>query len=84
MFMTFPPAAGTNLDSLVQSFAESDIAGDIHDEIQQAMAVAREANGRNGLVIGNSTGSAIGRGYAFGSSSSCHNGHGKISTATHS
>ncbi|KAI0905656.1 hypothetical protein F4824DRAFT_399407 [Ustulina deusta] len=59
-----PPAAGTNLDSLVQSFAESDIAGDIHDEIQQAMAVAREANGRNGLVIGNSTGSAIGRGYA--------------------
>ncbi|KAI1349292.1 hypothetical protein F5Y01DRAFT_289623 [Xylaria sp. FL0043] len=59
-----PPAAGTNLDSLVQSFAESDIAGEIHDEIQQAVAVAREANGQNGLVIGNGNSSAIGRGYA--------------------
>ncbi|KAI0976907.1 hypothetical protein F4678DRAFT_128699 [Xylaria arbuscula] len=59
-----PPAAGTNLDSLVQSFAESDIASDVHEEIQQAVAAAREANGQNGLVIGNGSGSAIGRGYA--------------------
>ncbi|TGJ79112.1 hypothetical protein E0Z10_g9653 [Xylaria hypoxylon] len=59
-----PPAAGSNLDTLVQSFAESDIAGDVHDEIQQVVATAREANGRNGLVNGNGNSSAIGRGYA--------------------
>ncbi|KAI1198197.1 hypothetical protein F5X97DRAFT_300192 [Nemania serpens] len=64
-----PPAAGTNLDILVQSFAESDIAENIHDEIQQAVAAAREANGQNGQngqngAVGNHNGSAIGRGYA--------------------
>ncbi|KAI1165791.1 hypothetical protein F5B18DRAFT_148296 [Nemania serpens] len=61
-----PPAAGTNLDMLVQSFAESDIAESIHDAIQQVVAAAREANGQNGQngVIGNHNGSAIGRGYA--------------------
>ncbi|KAI1821118.1 hypothetical protein F4861DRAFT_533181 [Xylaria intraflava] len=59
-----PPAAGTNLDSLVQSFAESDIAGNIHDEIKQAVAAAHEANGQNDVVIGNGNGGAIGRGYA--------------------
>ncbi|KAI0410028.1 hypothetical protein F4802DRAFT_11111 [Xylaria palmicola] len=58
-----PPAAGTNLDTLVQSFAESDIAENIHDEIQQAVTTAREANGRNGLINGDGS-SAIGRGYA--------------------
>ncbi|KAJ2984075.1 hypothetical protein NUW58_g6140 [Xylaria curta] len=59
-----PPAAGTSLDALVQSFAESDIAENIHEEIKQALAVAREANGQNGVHIGNTNGSAIGRGYA--------------------
>ncbi|KAI1179051.1 hypothetical protein F4777DRAFT_535406 [Nemania sp. FL0916] len=59
-----PPAAGSNLDSLVQSYAESDIADTIHDEIQQAVAAAREANGQNGQVTGGSNGTAIGRGYA--------------------
>ncbi|KAI0446504.1 hypothetical protein F4803DRAFT_17787 [Xylaria telfairii] len=62
-----PPAAGTNLDALVQSFAESDISENTHDEIRQAIATAREANGQNGqngVVIGNGNGSAIGRGYA--------------------
>jgi ATP-binding cassette subfamily G (WHITE) protein 2 len=60
-----PPAAGTNLDTLIQSFIESDIAGNIHDEIQQAVFAAHEANGQNG-VAGNSNGNggAIGRGYA--------------------
>ncbi|KAI0160619.1 hypothetical protein GGR57DRAFT_388693 [Xylariaceae sp. FL1272] len=65
-----PPAAGTNLDILVQSFADSQIATAIHDEIQQAVQSAREANGQNGsagpngVVNGNGNGSAIGRGYA--------------------
>ncbi|KAI1338403.1 hypothetical protein F5Y15DRAFT_128100 [Xylariaceae sp. FL0016] len=65
-----PPAAGTNLDSLVQSFADSDIAGSIHDEIQQAVTGARDANGQNGSGPngangnGHAGGSAIGRGYA--------------------
>ncbi|KAI2638631.1 hypothetical protein GGS21DRAFT_449636 [Xylaria nigripes] len=59
-----PPAAGTNLDNLIQSFAESDIAASIQDEIQQAVATAREANGQNNVVYGNSNTSAIGRGYA--------------------
>ncbi|KAI0546473.1 hypothetical protein F4679DRAFT_410622 [Xylaria curta] len=59
-----PPSAGTNLDALVQSFAESNIAENTHDEIQQAVAAAREVNGQNGTVIGNNNGSAIGRGYA--------------------
>lgn len=61
-----PPAAGTNLDALVQSFAESEIAENIHEEIQQAVATAHEANGQNGVAIGNGNGnvSAIGRGYA--------------------
>lgn len=62
-----PPAAGTNLDALVQSFAESEIAENIHEEIQQAVANAHEANGQNGAANGNGNGngngSAIGRGY---------------------
>lgn len=45
-----PPAAlgGTDLDVLVSSFAESDIATATHDEIQQAVASAATANGQNG------------------------------------
>ncbi|KAI1632186.1 hypothetical protein F4809DRAFT_108929 [Biscogniauxia mediterranea] len=61
-----PPSADTSLDSLVRSYAESDIASKIHEEIQQAEIAAREANGQNGLVANgmNGTSSAIGRGYA--------------------
>ncbi|KAI5857370.1 hypothetical protein GGS23DRAFT_345946 [Durotheca rogersii] len=61
-----PPAAGTNLDSLVLAFAESDIASDIHDEILQAAASAQAANGQNGNGAQGAygDGSAIGRGYA--------------------
>ncbi|KAI8629764.1 hypothetical protein F5Y19DRAFT_75536 [Xylariaceae sp. FL1651] len=61
-----PPAAGTNLDALVQSFFESDIAAGIHDEIHQAVVAAREANGQNGVAVGNGNGNGnpIGRGYA--------------------
>ncbi|KAL7620149.1 FAD-dependent urate hydroxylase [Parahypoxylon ruwenzoriense] len=61
-----PPSAGTNLDSLVQAFAESDISGSIHGEIQQAVTSARRANGQNGNALqgGHPNGSAIGRGYA--------------------
>ncbi|KAI0179033.1 hypothetical protein GGR52DRAFT_534567 [Hypoxylon sp. FL1284] len=61
-----PPSAETNLDGLVHTYAESDIANNIHEEIEQAIANARVANGQNGNgangVQGN--GSAIGRGYA--------------------
>ncbi|KAI1329767.1 hypothetical protein F5Y16DRAFT_81260 [Xylariaceae sp. FL0255] len=63
-----PPAAGTNLDTLVLSYVESDIASSIHDEIQQAISASHEANGQNGAADATSTRSgnsgAIGRGYA--------------------
>ncbi|KAI1502531.1 hypothetical protein F5X99DRAFT_157626 [Biscogniauxia marginata] len=61
-----PPSAGTTLDSLVLSYAESDIANSIHDEIEQATVVAREANGQNGHAANglNGTNSVLGRGYA--------------------
>ncbi|OTB02698.1 hypothetical protein M426DRAFT_322454 [Hypoxylon sp. CI-4A] len=60
-----PPSASTNLDGLVHAYAESDIAGSIHDEIQQAVTGARIANGQNGNGTGgHQNGSAIGRGYA--------------------
>jgi ABC-type multidrug transport system ATPase subunit/ABC-type multidrug transport system permease subunit len=44
-----PPSAGTGteLDYLVQSYIQSDIAGNTHDEIQQAIDSAQNANGRN-------------------------------------
>ncbi|EHA54731.1 ABC transporter [Pyricularia oryzae 70-15] len=65
-----PPAAlsGTDLDMLVNSFQQSDIAGNTHDEIHQAIAGARSANGSNSN--GYSTAgpnihtSVMGRGYA--------------------
>ncbi|KAK0624617.1 hypothetical protein B0T17DRAFT_492522 [Bombardia bombarda] len=43
-----PPAAtGTDLDILVHSYIQSDIAGNTHDEIQQAISSAASSNGRN-------------------------------------
>ncbi|KAI9656293.1 MAG: hypothetical protein M1821_004956 [Bathelium mastoideum] len=42
-----PPASGTgtNLDILVASYAASDVAGSVHDEIQAAISGAAAANG---------------------------------------
>ncbi|KAK1757342.1 hypothetical protein QBC47DRAFT_339921 [Echria macrotheca] len=46
--LDLPPAAtGTDLDVLVHSFIQSDIAGNTHDEIQQAIAAAATSNGQN-------------------------------------
>lgn len=65
-----PPAAfGNDLDALVHSFSESDIAGTIHDEIHQAIDGARESNGQNsnGHAIDGASSpntSSIGKGYA--------------------
>ncbi|KAI4860156.1 hypothetical protein F4820DRAFT_120956 [Hypoxylon rubiginosum] len=61
-----PPSAETNLDNLVRIYAESDIAGNIHDEIEQSVTSARVANGQNGNGANgtHTNGSAIGRGYA--------------------
>jgi ABC-type multidrug transport system ATPase subunit/ABC-type multidrug transport system permease subunit len=44
-----PPAAatGTDLDLLIHSYIQSDIAGNIHDEIQQAVMEAQSSNGQN-------------------------------------
>ncbi|KAK0655661.1 hypothetical protein B0T16DRAFT_15839 [Cercophora newfieldiana] len=44
-----PPFAGgeTDLDNLVYSFMQSDIAGNTHDEIQQAVTAATASNGQN-------------------------------------
>lgn len=64
-----PPAAGTgtDLDILVAAYAQSEIAGNIHEDIQAAISGARTANGAlNGHAQENggaSTG-AMGRGYA--------------------
>ncbi|KAH8682662.1 hypothetical protein BX600DRAFT_376044 [Xylariales sp. PMI_506] len=63
-----PPSASdsTNLDALHHSYAQSDIAASTHDEIQQAVDNARNANGQNGyspegpnIYVG-----GIGKGYA--------------------
>lgn len=65
-----PPAAtgSTDLDLLVSSFRESDIATATHEEISQAVATARNANGRNAngySVDGpNVHTSVVGKGYA--------------------
>ncbi|KAK3335972.1 hypothetical protein B0T19DRAFT_24699 [Cercophora scortea] len=43
-----PPAtAGTDLDVLIHSYIQSDIAGNTHDEIQQAIDSAANSNGQN-------------------------------------
>ncbi|KAH6853934.1 hypothetical protein B0I37DRAFT_300365 [Chaetomium sp. MPI-CAGE-AT-0009] len=64
-----PPApTGTDLDILVHSYIQSDIAGNTHDEIQQAITTAANSNGQNanGYVADgpNINLGAMGRGYA--------------------
>lgn len=62
-----PSAFGNDLDALVHSYIESDIAGTIHDEIRQAIADAQNSNGQNANgngVNGNVPhSSSIGKGY---------------------
>jgi ABC-type multidrug transport system ATPase subunit/ABC-type multidrug transport system permease subunit len=69
-FHDLPPSVvtGTDLDIMIQSFAHSDLAGSIRDEIRQAIAAAENANGTNtnGHITsdrGGGTG-AVGKGYA--------------------
>ncbi|TAQ91159.1 hypothetical protein B7494_g523 [Chlorociboria aeruginascens] len=63
-----PPLAtsiGTDLDVLVSAYARSEIAREIHEDIQNAINSAQEANGAvNGHVQENGHASAIGKGYA--------------------
>lgn len=64
-----PPAArDTDLDILVSSFAQSDIAATTRDEIEQAVAGAQGANGRNANGYAaegpNVHTSVMGKGYA--------------------
>ncbi|PSR81399.1 hypothetical protein BD289DRAFT_484444 [Coniella lustricola] len=65
-----PPAAtgSTDLDMLVGSFRESEIARATHEEISQAVATAQNANGRNanGYSVNGSNvyTSVVGKGYA--------------------
>jgi ABC-type multidrug transport system fused ATPase/permease subunit len=64
-----PPApTGTDLDILVQSYIQSDIAGNTHEEIQQAITTAVNSNGQNanGYTVDgpNINLGAMGRGYA--------------------
>ncbi|KAK9416327.1 hypothetical protein SUNI508_01744 [Seiridium unicorne] len=63
-----PPSVGSgaNLESLHQAYMESDIAGNTHDEIQQAVENARNANGQNGYTPEgpNVYTGGIGKGYA--------------------
>ncbi|PNY24891.1 ATP-dependent permease [Tolypocladium capitatum] len=67
-----PPSAlsGTELDLMTRSYTQSDIASATHDEIQQAITAAEDANGpnSNGYNPGgpniNVYTSAVGRGYA--------------------
>ncbi|GAB1310569.1 FAD-dependent urate hydroxylase [Madurella fahalii] len=64
-----PPApTGTDLDILVHSYIQSDIAGNTHDEIQQAVTAAIHSNGQNSngyTLNGRSTSTGtMGKGYA--------------------
>ncbi len=65
-----PPAAigtGTDLDILVDAYARSEIAGNIHDDIHTAIESAQAANGApNGhaQINGSAQTGAMGRGYA--------------------
>jgi ABC-type multidrug transport system ATPase subunit/ABC-type multidrug transport system permease subunit len=64
-----PPSASgieTDLDILVASYAHSDIAGNVHEDIQSAVANAESANGgTNGYAHENGSPSGtMGRGYA--------------------
>jgi ABC-type multidrug transport system ATPase subunit len=66
-----PPAAAisSDLDALVESFMQSDIAGSTHDEIQQAINDARNSNGQNSNGFASNggpngtNGTGIGKGY---------------------
>jgi ATP-binding cassette subfamily G (WHITE) protein 2 len=61
------PGTGTDLDILVQAYAHSDIAGNVHDEIQSAITSAQTANGTaNGYAQenGSANSGTMGRGYA--------------------
>ena len=62
-----PPAAsgtGTDLDILVSSYATSDVAGSVHDDIQAAVSGANSANGNaNGQADSASTVSSPLKGY---------------------
>lgn len=64
-----PPAAAgsSDLDLLVESYQNSEIAGNIHDDLHAAIENARAANGNaNGHAqdIISANGGAVGRGYA--------------------
>ncbi|ORY70277.1 uncharacterized protein BCR38DRAFT_471606 [Pseudomassariella vexata] len=63
-----PPSvtSGTDLDTLMQAYIESDIARHTHDEIRQAVENAGNANGRNGYTPEgpNINVGGIGKGYA--------------------
>jgi ABC-type multidrug transport system ATPase subunit/ABC-type multidrug transport system permease subunit len=64
-----PPATtGTDLDILVHSYLHSDIAGNTHDEIQQAVISAVNRNGQNSNGYAadgsNANSGTMGRGYA--------------------
>ena len=65
-----PPVAtgGTDLDILVKAYAESDIARTTHEEVEQAISNAQNANGQNGNRYDpegpNINISGVGKGYA--------------------
>lgn len=62
-----PSTTGTDLDVLVNAYVQSDIAGNIHDEIQEVLSSAQNANGlSNGHAQPNgyASGGTMGRGYA--------------------
>ncbi|EFX05969.1 ABC transporter [Grosmannia clavigera kw1407] len=68
---------GSDLDGLVKSFAQSDIASSTHDEMHLAIADALAANGLNADVAEN------GNGNGTGSSSPQANGNSSGRTKTH-
>lgn len=67
-----PPSTslGSDLDVLVHSYIQSDIAETIHDEIHQAISAAQNSNGQNANghaadgANGTVSGGGIGKGYA--------------------
>lgn len=62
-----PPSvmSGSDLDSLIQSYAESDIAARTRDEIAHTVEVALNANGQNGYTAeGPNINIGVGKGYA--------------------
>ncbi|EHK96774.1 putative ATP-dependent permease [Glarea lozoyensis 74030] len=61
------PSADSDLDALVSSYAHSEIAGNIHDEIRSAVTNAETANGQanaGAVGDGNINTGAMGKGYA--------------------